>query len=56
LAFLAVACPTCNLVVMTTLGMSGALSVFAPLQPLIGMAGIAVLGVTLARMLRAMRT
>lgn len=56
LAFLAVACPTCNLVVMTTLGMSGALSIFAPLQPLIGIAGVAVLAVTLARMLRAIRT
>ena len=55
LAFLAVACPTCNLVVMTTLGMSGALSIFAPLQPLLGIAGIAVLTVTLVRMLRTLR-
>jgi hypothetical protein len=47
-----VACPTCNLLVMTTLGMSGALSIFAPLQPFIGAAGIVVLAATLRRILR----
>jgi hypothetical protein len=52
LAFLAVACPTCNLLVMTTLGMSGALSIFAPLQPFIGAAGIVLLAATLRRILR----
>jgi hypothetical protein len=52
LAFLAVACPTCNLFVMTTLGMSGALSIFAPMQPFIGAAGIVLLAATLLRILR----
>ena len=52
LAFLAIACPTCNLLVMTTLGASGALSLFAPVQPFLGVAGILLLVTTLVRILR----
>lgn len=47
-AYLAIGCPICNKVVVAALGVSGALDIFAPLQPLIGAASIAVLGATLA--------
>jgi hypothetical protein len=42
-AFLAVACPTCNALVVATLGVSGALTYFAPLQPVLGVAGVTLL-------------
>ena len=40
---LAVGCPVCNKLVVAVLGMSGALNVFAPLQPVLGAASIALL-------------
>lgn len=52
-AFLAIGCPICNKVVVAALGVSGALSIFAPLQPLIGAASAGLLGATLAWRLRA---
>jgi len=52
-AFLAIGCPICNKVVVAALGVGGALSIFAPLQPLIGAASVALLGVTLAWRLRS---
>jgi hypothetical protein len=52
-AYLAIGCPICNKVVVAALGVSGALSIFAPLQPLIGAASVALLGATLAWRLRA---
>jgi len=51
-AFLAIGCPICNKVVVAVLGVSGALNVFAPLQPIIGAASIALLVATLAWRLR----
>lgn len=51
-AYLAIGCPICNKVVVAALGVSGALSIFAPLQPLIGAASVAILGATLAWRLR----
>ena len=51
-AFLAIGCPVCNKVVVALLGVSGALSVFAPLQPIIGAASIALLAGSLAWRLR----
>ncbi len=51
-AYLAIGCPICNKVVVAALGVSGALSVFAPLQPVIGAASVALLGATLAWRLR----
>lgn len=39
----AVGCPVCNKLVVALLGTGGALSVFAPLQPLLALAAIAVL-------------
>ena len=52
-AYLAIGCPICNKVVVAALGVSGALNIFAPLQPLIGAASVALLGATLAWRLRA---
>lgn len=52
-AYLAIGCPICNKVVVAALGVSGALSIFAPLQPLIGAASVALLAATLAWRLRA---
>jgi hypothetical protein len=53
LTFLAVGCPTCNKLVLVALGTSGALSWFAPIQPVLGVAAIAMLALTLRRRLRA---
>ena len=38
--YLAVGCPVCNKVVLVALGTSGALSWFAPVQPLLGLAAV----------------
>ena len=51
-AYLAIGCPICNKIIVAVLGVSGALSVFAPLQPLIGAASILLLAATLAWRLR----
>jgi len=51
-AYLAIGCPICNKVVVAALGVSGALSYFAPLQPIIGAVSVALLGATLAWRLR----
>jgi hypothetical protein len=55
-AFLAIGCPICNKVVVGVLGVSGALSIFAPVQPLIGAASVGLLGATLAWRLRGRAT
>jgi hypothetical protein len=46
--FLAIGCPVCNKVALLLLGTGGALTVFAPLQPVIGAASVALLAGTLA--------
>jgi hypothetical protein len=51
-AFLAIGCPVCNKVALVLLGTSGALSIWAPLQPLIGLASVALLAASLAWRLR----
>jgi hypothetical protein len=51
-AFLAIGCPVCNKIALLLLGTSGALTVFAPLQPLIGAASLVLLAGTLAWRLR----
>ncbi|WP_103533066.1 hypothetical protein [Streptomyces sp. SM11] len=43
LSFFAVGCPVCNKLVLVLLGSSGALSYWAPLQPLFAVASIALL-------------
>lgn len=51
-AYLAIGCPICNKVVVAALGVSGALSYFAPLQSIIGAGSLALLGATLVWRLR----
>lgn len=51
-AFLAIGCPTCNKIVLLLLGASGAVSVFAPIQPLLGGASLVLLAGSLAWRLR----
>jgi len=52
-AFLAIGCPVCNKVALVLLGTSGALSIWAPIQPIIGAASLALLAGTLAWRLRS---
>jgi hypothetical protein len=47
LAVFAVGCPTCNALVIAAIGASGAMTYFAPLQPALGIAALAVLVATL---------
>lgn len=51
-AFLAIGCPVCNKIVLVALGTSGALTIWAPLQPLIGAASLLLLAGALAWRLR----
>lgn len=51
-SFLAVGCPVCNQAVVAMVGTSGALSWWAPVQPVVGLAAIALLVHTLRRRLR----
>jgi hypothetical protein len=51
-AFLAIGCPVCNKIALLLLGTSGALSVWAPLQPVLGAASLLLLAVTAAWRLR----
>jgi hypothetical protein len=44
----AVGCPICNKLVVALIGVSGALSYWAPIQPALGVASIALLGAGLA--------
>lgn len=46
-AYLAIGCPICNKIVVAALGVNGALTYFAPLQPVIGAGSVALLGATL---------
>ena len=52
LSFLAVGCPVCNKLVVLALGTSGALRYFEPVQPLLGLASLALLGATALLRLR----
>ncbi len=51
-AFLAIGCPVCNKVALLLLGTSGAMTIYAPIQPFIGAASLALLVGTLAWRLR----
>jgi hypothetical protein len=44
LSFLAVGCPLCNKVIVVALGASGALTYFEPIQPLLGLVAVGLLG------------
>lgn len=52
-SFLAVGCPVCNQAVVALVGTSGALSWWAPVQPVLGFAAIALLIFTLRLRLRS---
>lgn len=47
LTFFAVGCPVCNKIVLLALGASGALTWFAPIQPLIAALAVGLLGYSL---------
>ena len=51
-AFLAIGCPLCNKVALLLLGASGTMTFFAPIQPLIGVVSLALLGGTVGWRLR----
>lgn len=53
LSLFAVGCPICNKLVVSLIGISGALTYFEPIQPLLGIAALAVLAAGLAVRLRA---
>ncbi len=47
LSYFAVGCPVCNKLALLALGYSGALTWFAPVQPLLALAGVVLLGYAL---------
>jgi len=55
-AFLAIGCPVCNKIALVLLGASGAMSVYAPIQPLIGAVSLALLVATAIWRLRLRAT
>lgn len=55
LGFLAVGCPVCNKVVIALLGFTGAMQWWAPVQPLLGVASVALLASALRARLRGER-
>ena len=55
LSFLAVGCPVCNKLALIALGASGAVTYFQPIQPFLGLIGIALLGYTMLVRWRAVR-
>lgn len=53
LSVFAVGCPVCNKLIVLALGTSGALTYFAPVQPLLGLLSVGLLGYALrVRLLR----
>ncbi len=51
-AFLAIGCPVCNKIALVLLGASGAMSIYAPLQPFIAAASLVLLAATVGWRLR----
>lgn len=49
LSTLAVGCPICNKIAVAALGVSGALNIWAPIQPWLGVGSLALLGYALRR-------
>ena len=56
LSFLAVDCPVCNKLVVLAIGISGAMSYWAPLQPFLAVASLALLGFAVRRRLRQLQS
>lgn len=53
--YLAVGCPVCNKIVVMLLGTGGAMTWFAPLQPVIAAAGVLVLAMALRSGVRSLQ-
>ena len=56
LAYLAVGCPVCNKVALLALGSAGAIQWFAPVQPVLAVGGVVLLGYALRRRLAGERS
>lgn len=56
LTYLAVGCPVCNKVALLALGSAGAIQWFAPVQPVLAVAGVVLLGYALRRRLAGERS
>lgn len=56
LSVLAVGCPVCNKVVVLAVGVTGALDLWAPLQPVLGVASVLLLGWALRQRLKGERS
>lgn len=54
LSFLAVGCPTCNKLVVIALGTQGAVTWFEPIQPVLAIGSLALLGYALRARLRSL--
>lgn len=52
LSAFAIGCPICNKLVVAALGVSGALDIWAPIQPFLGLSALALLGFALIHRLR----
>jgi hypothetical protein len=55
LAFFAVGCPVCNKLVVLALGTTGAHTFFEPVQPVLGLASLLLLGLALRARMRGER-
>jgi len=55
LSYFSVGCPICNKLVVLLLGIGGAMTLFNPLRPFLGVASIVLLGVTLFLRVRVLR-
>lgn len=56
LSLFAVGCPVCNKLVVFALGVTGALTWFAPVQPLLGIFSVLLLAAALRRRLRSLQS
>ena len=54
LGSLAIGCPVCNKIIVSLLGVSGAVQYFGPVQPLVGAGGVALAAAALIARLRAL--
>jgi hypothetical protein len=55
LAYLAIGCPLCNKAVVALLGASAAVTIFQPIQPVLGALGLVLASLALAIRLRGIR-
>ncbi len=55
LSFFSVGCPICNKLVVLLLGVGGAMTFFNPVRPFLGVASLAILGVTIGLRVHVLR-